>query len=56
MKSAFWLTSLAQVPRLTIEYPAGQQVLPGAMPPAAVVSLRMVLFMTAFGGFRMVAR
>jgi hypothetical protein len=66
VKSAFWLTSLGQVGLLAMQYPAGPQVLLGAVLCAVVVSLLwqvrrvmpvhvdMVLIMTAFGGFGMV--
>ncbi|MFN7650538.1 MAG: hypothetical protein ACK58M_07875 [Acidobacteriota bacterium] len=66
MRIAFWLTGLAQVGLLAMQYPAGTQLLVGAVLCAAVISLLwqvrrvlpphgdMILIMTAFGGFGMV--
>jgi hypothetical protein len=66
MKSALWFTSLAQVALLAVQYPAGPQLLLGAVLCAVIVSLLwhvrrampphadMLLIMTAFGGFGMV--
>ncbi len=66
MKIAFWLTSLAQVMVLGLQYPAHPQWLVSAVLVAVVVALAwqirgvlpvhadMFLIMTAFGGFGMV--